>query len=59
MPCEATQAILENAIDNPELPEGLRNQIDEILETSTQIQMQRNATKVAEREQKVERENYK
>lgn len=47
---------LENAIDNPELPEGLRNQIDEILETSTQIQMQRNATKVAEREQKAEKQ---
>lgn len=53
---EEVQAKLENIVDDPELSENFRNQIDELLSKVAQMSYQRDATIIENRKQRKERE---
>lgn len=53
---EEVQAKLESIVDNPELSENFRNQIDGLLSKVAQMSYQRDATTIENRKQRKERE---
>lgn len=53
---EEVQAKLESIVDDPELSENFRNQIDELLSKVAQMSYQRDATTIENRKQRKERE---